>query len=209
MPLLTHSPAGRDAVPVSEKRQRHVGCPGYSRTMTTSTLLNTDPQFLLDPRSLRRLESPIGRIELVGNGAAVTSLTIERGGHLPLEALPEHSDAVLDRAATELTEYFSGQRKTFEVPVVLTGTAFQMAVWALLDELPFGAVISYGEIGLATGRPTAGRAVGGAIGANPVPILVPCHRVLASNGRITGYSAGNGVPTKVWLLDHEGIGHRA
>jgi methylated-DNA-[protein]-cysteine S-methyltransferase len=183
--------------------------------MTTSTLLITDPQSLTDPQpqtvpqSLRRLESPIGRIELVGDGAAVVSLRIERGGHLPLEELSEHSDPVLDRAATQLTEYFTGQRKTFDVPIALAGTAFQMAVWALLNELPFGTVTSYGEIGFATGRPTAGRAVGGAIGANPVPILIPCHRVLASNGKITGYSAGNGVPTKVWLLDHEGMGHRA
>jgi methylated-DNA-[protein]-cysteine S-methyltransferase len=163
----------------------------------------------MDPQSLRRLDSPIGRIELVGDGTAVISLRIERGGHLPLEELSEHSDTVLDRAATQLTEYFSGQRKTFDVPITLAGTAFQMAVWDLLNQLPFGAVTTYGEIGFATGRPTAGRAVGGAIGANPVPILVPCHRVLASNGKITGYSAGNGVPTKVWLLDHEGMGHRA
>jgi methylated-DNA-[protein]-cysteine S-methyltransferase len=175
----------------------------------TDPLLLTDPLFLTDPQPLRRLESPIGRIELVGNGTAVTSLTIERAGHLPFESLPEHSDAVLDRAAAELTEYFSGQRQTFDVPVAVEGTAFQKAVWVLLAELPFGAVTSYGEIGFATGRPTAGRAVGGAIGANPVPILVPCHRVLASNGKITGYSGGNGVPTKVWLLDHEGIEHRA
>ncbi|MDQ4138519.1 MAG: methylated-DNA--[protein]-cysteine S-methyltransferase, partial [Actinomycetota bacterium] len=82
-------------------------------------------------------------------------------------------------------------------------------VWQYLSTLPFGAVASYGEIGRSTGRPAAGRAVGGAVGANPVPILVPCHRVLASNRRITGYSGGNGIPTKVWLLDHEGIEHRA
>jgi methylated-DNA-[protein]-cysteine S-methyltransferase len=81
-------------------------------------------------------------------------------------------------------------------------------VWQLLGEVPFGDVLSYGEIGRSTGRPTAGRAVGGAVGANPVPIIVPCHRVLASDGRITGYSGGNGIPTKVWLLDHEGIPHK-
>ena len=188
---------------MSEKCQSDVGRPGYSRTM------NSRISSTADPRSLRRVDSPIGRIELVGDGAAVTSLSTERAGHLPLEALPEHSDSVLDRAATQLGEYFSGARQTFDVPVALAGTEFQKAVWAQLDELPFGAVISYGEIGLATGRPTAGRAVGGAIGANPVPIIVPCHRVLASNHRITGYSGGNGIPTKAWLLDHEGIEHSA
>lgn len=160
------------------------------------------------PLYLRRVDSPIGRLELTGDGEAVTSLTIERDGHLPLEADPEHSDAVLDRAADQLVEYFSGSRRSFDVPVKLGGTVFQRAVWAQLAELDFGEVISYGQLGLSTGRPTAGRAVGGAVGANPIPIIVPCHRVLASNHRITGYSGGNGIPTKVWLLEHEGIEHR-
>jgi methylated-DNA-[protein]-cysteine S-methyltransferase len=159
--------------------------------------------------SLRRVDSPIGRIELTGDGTAVTSLTIERRGHLPLEEQPEQSDAVLDRAAEQLDEYFAGTRTSFDLPVVTHGTAFQEAVWQQLASLGFGEVISYGEIGRATGRPTAGRAVGGAIGANPVPIIVPCHRVLASNNRITGYSAGDGIPTKLWLLEHEGIEARA
>lgn len=194
---------------MSEKRQRKVGCPGYSRIMTTSTKPDTPQSAPAPRRSLLRVDSPIGRIELVGDGTAVTSLTIERAGHLPLEAESERTDGILDRAASQLCEYFAGTRTTFDIPVALVGTEFQRAVWAQLDQLPFGAVTSYGEIGLATGRPTAGRAVGGAIGANPVPIIVPCHRVLASNSRITGYSGGNGVPTKVWLLAHEGITHRA
>ena len=158
-----------------------------------------------DPASLRRVDSPIGRLELTGDGTAVTSLTIERNGHLPLEGAPEHSDRVLDSAAKQLTQYFEGKRTTFDIPVNARGTEFQRAVWARLNELAFGEAISYGDLGRATGRPTAGRAVGGAVGANPVPIIVPCHRVLASNNRITGYSGGNGIPTKVWLLEHEGI----
>ena len=91
---------------------------------------------------------------------------------------------------------------------MLHGTAFQRAVWEQLVELQWGEVISYGELGRGTGRATAGRAVGGAVGANPVPIIVPCHRVLGANGVITGYSGGEGIPTKSWLLDHEGIPHR-
>jgi methylated-DNA-[protein]-cysteine S-methyltransferase len=154
------------------------------------------------------MESPIGRILVTGDGTGVTSLVIERHGTLPLEDQPEHRDDVLDTAVAQLTEYFEGGRRSFDVPVVTRGTEFQRAVWQYLSTLPFGAVSSYGEIGRTTGRPTAGRAVGGAVGANPVPILVPCHRVLASNRRITGYSGGNGIPTKVWLLDHEGIEHR-
>jgi methylated-DNA-[protein]-cysteine S-methyltransferase len=152
--------------------------------------------------------SPLGRILLTSDGTAITSLVIERNGILPLEEAAELSDEVLDHAVEQLTEYFAGTRQVFDVPVVTRGTAFQQAVWQYLNTLPFGAVVSYGEIGRSTGRPTAGRAVGGAVGANPVPILVPCHRVLATNGRITGYSGGNGIPTKVWLLDHEGIEHR-
>ena len=155
------------------------------------------------------MESPIGRLELTGDGTSVTSLTIERNGHLPLESAPENSDRVLDSAAKQLTQYFEGKRTTFDIPVNVKGTEFQKAVWARLNELAFGEVISYGELGRSTGRATAGRAVGGAVGANPVPIIVPCHRVLASNNRITGYSGGNGIPTKVWLLEHEGIEARA
>ena len=162
------------------------------------------------PRSsVRRLPSPIGRLQLVGNGSAVVSLLIERDGRLPLDAEPENSDAILDHAADQLREYFDGRRRTFDIPLDLRGTSFQHAIWNELAQLDFGQVASYGELGLATGRATAGRAVGGAVGANPIPILVPCHRVLATNGRITGYSGGNGIPTKVWLLDHEGIEHRS
>lgn len=160
------------------------------------------------PAYLRRVPSPIGRIEITSDGESITSLSIERGGVLPWDERPEHTNRVLDRAAEQLAEYFAGTRTRFDLPVLLRGTEFQRSVWAQLAELPFGGVISYGELGHGTGRPTAGRAVGGAVGANPVPIIVPCHRVLAGDGRITGYSGGEGVPTKVWLLEHEGIAHR-
>jgi methylated-DNA-[protein]-cysteine S-methyltransferase len=155
------------------------------------------------------MASPIGRIEIVGNGAAIVSLSIERDGTLPHDDLDEHTDPVLDRAVAQLGEYFDGHRRDFDLPLALAGTAFQLAVWEQLVELEFGEVVSYGELGMGTGRPTAGRAVGGAVGANPVPIIVPCHRVLGGDGRITGYSGGEGIPTKAWLLDHEGIAHRS
>lgn len=159
------------------------------------------------PEGLVRIDSPLGRIEITSDGGCVTSLSIERGGSLPLDGVPERAAAVLDRAVEQLREYFAGTRTDFDLPVSFSGTEFQEAVWNELTRLPFGGVVSYGEIGRATGRATAGRAVGGAVGANPIPIIVPCHRVLASDGRITGYSGGNGIPTKVWLLDHEGIAH--
>ena len=161
------------------------------------------------PTRLRRLVSPIGRIEVVGNGDAIVSLSIEHNGRLPWDELPEHSDPVLDRAVEQLEEYFAGHRRDFDLPLSLAGTAFQLAVWEQLVTLDFGEVVSYGELGRATGRESAGRAVGGAVGSNPIPIIVPCHRVLGSDGRITGYSGGEGIPTKSWLLSHEGIAHRA
>ncbi|WP_443208539.1 methylated-DNA--[protein]-cysteine S-methyltransferase [Salinibacterium sp. PAMC 21357] len=138
----------------------------------------------------------------------MTGLSIENDGFLPHGADVENSCVVLDAAAAQLAEYFSGNRRSFDLPLSAAGTAFQRSVWHELNRLPFGSAVSYADIGRATGRPTAGRAVGGAVGANPIPIIVPCHRVLASNQRITGYSGGEGIPTKVWLLDHEGIVHR-
>jgi methylated-DNA-[protein]-cysteine S-methyltransferase len=169
----------------------------------------THPQHASDPVALRRIDSPIGRIEVVGNGEAIVALSIERDGMLPHDGVAERPDAVTDRAAAQLEEYFAGHRRDFDVPVSLDGgTPFQRAVWEQLVELQWGEVISYGELGMATGRATAGRAVGGAVGSNPVPIIVPCHRVLGANGVITGYSGGEGIPTKAWLLEHEGIAHK-
>jgi methylated-DNA-[protein]-cysteine S-methyltransferase len=187
---------------MSEKCRSPTGGPGYSRFMTIRPISPDLPEYLV------RVPSPIGDLELTSDGDAVTSLSIERDGHLPLEGLPERTNDVLDTAKRQLAEYFAGERRTFDVPVRLTGTSFQKAVWNELASIAWGEVASYGTIGIATGRPTAGRAVGGAVGANPVPILIPCHRVLASDGRITGYSGGNGIPTKAWLLDHEGIVHK-
>jgi methylated-DNA-[protein]-cysteine S-methyltransferase len=170
--------------------------------MTIRPATDTVPEYLV------RVPSPIGMLEVSSDGEAITSLSIERAGHLPLEGLPEKSHPLLTTAAQQLDEYFAGERRDFDLPVKLGGTAFQQAVWRELSGLEWGEVASYGSIGLATGRPTAGRAVGGAVGANPIPIIVPCHRVLATDGKITGYSGGNGIPTKVWLLDHEGIVHK-
>ena len=161
------------------------------------------------PTHLRRIASPIGRIEVIGNGEAIVSLSIERDGRLPWDDVPEQGDPVLDRAVRQLSEYFDGHRRDFDLPLSLAGTAFQLAVWEQLVALEFGEIVSYGELGRATGRATAGRAVGGAVGANPIPIIVPCHRVLGTGRRITGYSGGEGIPTKSWLLQHEGISHIA
>ena len=165
------------------------------------------PAAVSAPVHLLRVTSPIGRIEITADEHSITSLAIERDGHLPNDQLAESPSPLLESAAAQLAEYFAGERHDFDLPVNLAGTQFQRAVWAELARLKFGDVSSYGAIGLATGRPTAGRAVGGAIGANPVPIIIGCHRVLAANRKITGYSGGSGIPTKIWLLDHESIAH--
>lgn len=108
----------------------------------------------------------------------------------------------LQVAADELRRYFAGEHVQFFCPLDLHGTPFQVAVWQELSRIPYGKTRSYGEIALAIGRPTASRAVGAANGANPVAIIVPCHRVIGSNGNLTGY--GGGLPTKAWLLTLEG-----
>ncbi|WP_223695067.1 methylated-DNA--[protein]-cysteine S-methyltransferase [Leifsonia poae] len=154
---------------------------------------------------LTRMQSPLGRLEITSDGQGVTSLSIERSGHLPLEEHPERSTPVLDLTERQLTEYFAGDRKQFDLPVNPAGTPFRRAVWEQLARLEFGHLATYGELGLEIGRPGSGRAIGGAVGANPIPIIIGCHRVLGSNGKITGYSGGEGIPTKLWLLSHEGI----
>jgi methylated-DNA-[protein]-cysteine S-methyltransferase len=158
---------------------------------------------------LTRIDSPIGRIEIVGDDDAITSLSIERDGALPHDGEPERPNPLLDRARDELNEYFAGERTDFDLPVRLVGTPFQEAVWSALVRLGWGEATSYGALAAAVGKPGSARAIGGAVGANPVPIIVGCHRVLASDGRITGYSGGNGIPTKLWLLGHERIGFAA
>ena len=161
------------------------------------------------PTALIRMPSPIGRLELTADAEGIRSLSIETHGRLPQDAIPERPSPILRRAADQLNEYFAGTRRLFDLPVRLSGgTEFQRSVWARLATMKFGDVTSYGALGADIGRIGSGRAIGGAVGANPVPIIIGCHRVLASSGQITGYSAGAGIPTKTWLLDHEGIVHR-
>ena len=110
---------------------------------------------------------------------------------------------VLQQAKYELHRYFAGEKITFSTPLDLHGTAFQISVWHELCNIPYGETRSYGELALTIGRPNAPRAVGTANGANPIAIIVPCHRVIGSNGTLTGY--GGGLPTKSWLLALERI----
>src|SRR5688572_24269535 len=115
------------------------------------------------PPFIRRVEIPVGRLEITSDGKAITSLTIERAGHLPLEELEENTHGVLERAVKQLAQYFAGKRRTFALPTNPGGTEFQRQIWDGLTEVPWGEATTYGQLGASTGRATAGRAVGGAV----------------------------------------------
>lgn len=152
------------------------------------------------------MTSPLGRIELTADDGQLLTVKIGYADQLPLDAFPERPSPLLETAVQQLSEYFAGTRMTFDIPLQLGGgTEFQKRVWAALRDVPFGSATSYGAIAQAVGQPGAGRSVGGAIAANPLPLFVGCHRVLSVSGEITGYSQGAGVVTKAWLLTHEKI----
>ncbi|HEY1445372.1 MAG TPA: methylated-DNA--[protein]-cysteine S-methyltransferase [Acidimicrobiales bacterium] len=146
-------------------------------------------------------EAPIGRLVLECDGDVLVGIW------LPNERRNVRNDAddvptVLKETASQLDEYFAGERTGFDVPMELDGTDFQREVWTELTRIPYGETISYGELARRVGRPSAPRAVGQANGRNPIPVIVPCHRVLASNG-IGGY--GGGLKVKRQLLAVEGV----
>lgn len=112
-------------------------------------------------------------------------------------------DTASSAVEAQLQEYFAGQRHTFEIELNLLGSPFQRSVWAALCEVGYGRTVSYGQLATAAGRPAAARAIGGAVGRNPVCIVVPCHRVMGADGSLTGYSGG--LDMKEFLLDLEGV----
>lgn len=116
----------------------------------------------------------------------------------------EGNSAVIDRAVAQLDEYFAGQRREFDMPLLFVGTDFQKRVWTELLNVPFGTTVSYGEMARRIGMPTAVRAVANANGANSISIFAPCHRVIGSDNSLTGY--GGGLEAKRWLLELEGFG---
>ena len=144
--------------------------------------------------------SPIGPIGLYSKENKVVHLTI--GGDT---AANSGRAKVLDDAQKQLTKFFAGKTKALTFDVAVNGTAFQESVWHAIEQIGFGQSVSYADIANSIGNPKAVRAVGAAVGANPVPLRIACHRVLGSNGSITGYSAGEGITTKRWLLQHEGV----
>lgn len=144
--------------------------------------------------------SPVGRLRLVSNGAALMRIEFE---NLQGTDGDEQADLVLQQTAQQLGEYFVNKRRTFELPLAAQGTEFQQQVWAALRAIPFGELRSYRDIAAVVGNVKAVRAVGAANGRNPIPIVVPCHRVIGSNGKLTGFAGG--LEAKQTLLELEGI----
>lgn len=151
--------------------------------------------------SRRSFPSPFGFITITAEAEKIIAVELCK------KVTSLGSSKVLEEAGKQLANYLNGKLPKFSLPLKVSGTPFQIAVWKAIAKVPFGQTISFGEIAAAIGKPLASRAVGAAVGANPTPLLVGCHRVLGSNGSITGYSGGQGIKTKKLLLDHEGISY--
>ena len=139
--------------------------------------------------------SPLGPITLTERDDALVALDWDSGQ--TTEPTP-----LLHRAADQLAEYFAGRRRTFDLPLAPSGTAFQQKVWRRMAKIPYGKVITYGDLARSVG--SAPRAIGGACGRNPIAIILPCHRVVGGSGALTGYSGAGGTDTKRFLLELEG-----
>lgn len=152
----------------------------------------------------RHHDSPIGPLFIAGDESGLQLLLME------LDSRPWHigegwqqAGRELDAVCRQLDEYFAGKRRQFDLRLAPRGTAFQQAVWQALQAIPYGRTCSYSELAGVIGRPQAVRAVGTANGANPISIIVPCHRVIGRNGSLTGYAGG--LPRKQQLLELEGV----
>lgn len=149
------------------------------------------------------LPTPLGPLGLVGDGEHLLRVLFPVGGLAPsIVDGGARDDGALRAAREQLGAWFAGERRDFDLPLRPIGTAFQQRVWTALQAIPFGTTVSYGSIAAGIGMPTGSRAVGAANGRNPLPIVVPCHRVIGADGSLTGF--GGGLPCKRWLLEHEG-----
>ena len=151
------------------------------------------------------LATPVGELTLVAAESGLLAILWpgpdRKGLQLPEHRIEDLDHPVLAATACQLEEYFLGERTMFHLPLAPRGTPFQLQAWQALREIPYGETRSYGEQAARIGRPTASRAVGAANGCNPIPIVVPCHRVVGSTGMLTGFAGG--LDAKRWLLDHE------
>lgn len=148
------------------------------------------------------MKSPVGKLLLAADESGLRFLLFADGRTPPrIDPSWKHDSRLLQEPVRQLRAFFAGELHRFDLPLAPQGTEFQKRVWDALLEIPFGETTSYGELARRLGNPTASRAVGLANGSNPIAIIIPCHRVIGSNGKLTGY--GGGLPNKRWLLDFE------
>ena len=150
------------------------------------------------------IDSPVGPLFVAADARGLRAIEFCENRH-PVKRQPDwHAgdNALLRRARKQLDEYFAGKRRAFDLPLTPTGTEFQSSVWTTLSTIPYGETISYAQLASRVGKPSAMRAVGAANGRNPLPIVLPCHRVIGADGSLTGF--GGGLPTKQFLLKLEG-----
>ncbi len=148
------------------------------------------------------IDSPVGRLQLVADADSLYQIRFADTSAPPAGTVPAPADhPLLNAAADQLSEYFNGTRKTFTLPLCPRGTPFQLSVWELMQRIPFGRTMTYGRLAAALGNPNSARAVGGAANKNPLPLVIPCHRVVGARGRLTGFAAG--LTVKRFLLDLE------
>lgn len=162
---------------------------------------------MTDDLATTRLETSIGELRLAASPEGLVAILFSCDETtLPISQGTAKARAHLEQACAALEEYFAGRRTTFkDVKLAASGTDFQHQVWQAVAGIPFGQTVSYARVADQIGRPKAVRAVGLANGQNPIPLIVPCHRVIGSNGSLTGF--GGGLPTKKWLLEFEGALH--
>lgn len=150
----------------------------------------------------RYIKSPIGRLLLAGDDEGLKFVGFPEGkGQIQPQSDWQKDEQAFKDVKKQLDEYFTGKRKTFDLKLAPSGTAFQREVLIALQQIPYGETRSYQDIASGVGRPRAVRAVGAANGRNPLPIIIPCHRVIGANGSLTGF--GGGLPVKQYLLDLE------
>jgi methylated-DNA-[protein]-cysteine S-methyltransferase len=149
-----------------------------------------------------KLDGPIGELLLVGDGHSLRGLYMQEGRTaIEVRTGWQEAEQSFVAASTQLAEYFAGRRSFFDVPLAMSGSAFELRVWSALRKIPYGESISYGELARRIGEPGAARAVGVANARNPIAVIVPCHRVIGADGSLTGY--GGGLARKRFLLDLE------
>jgi len=155
----------------------------------------------------QEIDSPVGPLLLAGDGEALRLVYFQAGPHPRRPPSDWIADAMpVSAAIRQLEEYFAGERRAFDLPLAPQGTDFQRTVWRELTRIPYGQTVSYGELARRVGNPQASRAVGLANGKNPLPIIVPCHRVIGANGSLTGFGGGVEIKRKLLTLESANAG---